>query len=358
MLVERHPMAHVRDGGTVKPGVAHDQTRVSETPRIYNDVIQIGLSMHILAVVVRYKTPLEQSQTLCSLADAFLSNPELLEEYGVLLWDNSPVQLENPQLNFPFQYGISEENLGVSGAYNHALAHAESIGCPWLLLLDQDTTVTADYLQRMLVHSKEAENDHTVATIVPFIRSHNTLVSPQNFGRFIRNHQIPRSISGVYRGNAYAVNSGTVMRAAALRKVGGYSEDFWLDLSDAYIFQALYREGFCMFIAGDLELAHSIASMDFDQQMTAERYRNFLAAENTYLSEYRSSLVNLVQNVWLLGRAARQYRRYKNKQFARITLSFLGQRIFWSRSSCLASWKNILHHRRSIPAIANGEVVG
>jgi GT2 family glycosyltransferase len=314
--------------------------------------------MNILAIVVRYKMPLEQSQTLISLAEAFSSHPELLEEYGVLVWDNSAIRLEDPKLSFPFQYGFSEKNLGVSGAYNHASSFAESIGCRWLLLLDQDTTVTADYLQRMLVHVREVESNQNIATIVPFVRSHGTLVSPRKFGRMIRNHQIPRLTSGIYREDAYAVNSGTVMRVSALLSVGGYSEEFWLDLSDAYIFQALYRDGKRMYIAADLELAHSVASMDFDRQMTPERYRSFLAAENMYLAMYRSRLVNLAQTFWLMARAGRQYRRYKNKDFARITLHFLWQRIFWSNSACVKEWKEILEGRRSIPAIADGRIVG
>jgi GT2 family glycosyltransferase len=313
--------------------------------------------MKILAIVVRYKMPLEQSQTLISLAEAFSSRPELLEEFGVLLWDNSTTRLEDPKLSFPFHYGFSEKNLGVSGAYNHASSYAESVGCPWLLLLDQDTTVTADYLQRMLSHVKEMESDQTIATIVPFVRSHDTLVSPRKFGRLIRNHQIPRSVSGVYGEDAYAVNSGTVMRVSALRSVGGYSEEFWLDLSDAYIFQALYRDGKRMYIAGDVELAHSVASMDFDRHMTPERYRSFLAAENMYLATYRSRLVNLAQTIWLVARAGRQYRRYKNKEFARITLSFLWQRIFWSKSASVTKWREILESRRSIPAISDGRIV-
>jgi hypothetical protein len=174
----------------------------------------------------------------------------------------------------------------------------------------------------------------------------------------IRNHQIPRSVSGIYREDAYAVNSGTVMRVSALHSVGGYSEEFWLDLSDAYIFQALYRHGKRMYIAGDVELVHSVASMDFDRHMTPERYRSFLAAENMYLAMYRSRLVNLAQTFWLIARSTRQYRRYKNTEFAKITLRFLWQRIFWSKSSCMKEWKEILEIQRSIPAIADGRVVG
>jgi len=313
--------------------------------------------MNILIVVVRYKTPLEQSITLRSLAEAFSCHPELMEAFGAVLWDNSPERLVDPQLSFPIDYVFSEKNLGVSGAYNHASGYAEANGYDWLLLLDQDTAVTADYFQRMLRHVRQSEADQRIATVVPFVRSHGVLVSPRKFGRWIRNHQIPRSTSGIYMEDAYAVNSGTVMRVSALRSVGGYSEEFWLDLSDAYIFQALYRHGKRMFIAGDVELAHSVASMDFDQHMSPERYCSFLAAENSYVSIYRSGMVNLVQTGWLLARAARQYRRYQNKEFARITLRFLWQRVFWSRTVRLAKWKEILESKRNIPTIAGEGVV-
>ncbi|WP_158785762.1 glycosyltransferase [Granulicella sp. L46] len=314
--------------------------------------------MKILAIVVRYKTPIEQSHTLRSLSEAFSSEPELLGNYDVLLWDNSPMRLENPQLSFPFQYNFSDQNVGVAGAYNRALAHAESIGTPWLLLLDQDTIVTAHYLRRMLGYAKEVESDQSIATIVPFVRSHDSLFSPRKLGRFIRSHVIPRSVSGIYRKEAYAANSGTVMRVSALRAVDGYSQEFWLDFSDIYIFHALYRHGKYMYIAGDVELSHSLASMNFDQEVGLERYRSFLAAENAYVVQYRSSLANLAQTFWLAGRVVRQYQRYNNKQFARITMNFLGQRIFWSKSSCLANWKDILRKGRSIPAIAEGKVIG
>ena len=313
--------------------------------------------MQILIVVVRYKTPIEESQTLMSLSEAFRTEPKLSHSFGVLLWDNSPVTLCSPQLPFPFEYGYSDRNLGVSGAYNRAMERAESIGCPWLLLLDQDTTVPQGYLDSMLAHSLDLQNDERIATIVPFVRSHGKLVSPRQFGNLLRNHQIPQTQSGVFKQDAYAVNSGTLMRVSALREVGGYSEDFWLDLSDAYIFQALHRRGKWMYIAGDLELPHSLAALDFNKDMGTARYRNFLAAENAYIQLYRSRVMNWLQTFWLLARAARQYRRYRNKEFAKITLRCFFERLFYSKSARLARWLNELQ-RREIPTISNGQVVG
>ena len=130
---------------------------------------------------------------------------------------------------------------------------------------------------------KSLTDAQEVAAVVPFVLSHGTLVSPRRLLSFNRVQQIPLTFSGLCKDKAYAVNSATLMRVAALREVGGYSDEFWLDLSDVYVFQGLHRKGKYMYIAGDLLVEHSIASMDFDKEMSPERYENFMAAESAYV---------------------------------------------------------------------------
>jgi GT2 family glycosyltransferase len=173
---------------------------------------------------------------------------------------------------------------------------------------------------------------------------------------FNRLQQIPLTFGGLYKDRAYAVNSATLIRVAALRQVGGYNEEFWLDLSDVYVFLALHRAGKSMYIAGDLRLDHSIASMDFDNEMSPERYRNFMAAESAFIDLYLSPLERLAQLLRLLVRTLRQYRRYENKIFSRITWDYFLQRLFRSRARRLESWRQQLR-KRDIPAIANGLIV-
>ena len=168
--------------------------------------------------------------------------------------------------------------------------------------------------------------------------------------------QIPTSFSGLCKDKAYAVNSATLMRVSALREVGGYSEEFWLDLSDVYVFQALHRQGRFMYIAGDLRLDHSIASMDFNKEMSPERYRNFLAAESAFIDLYLSPVERLGQLLRLLLRTGRQYRRYQNKIFFRITWEYFLQRLLRTRAGRLESWRQQLR-KRDIPAIVNGRIV-
>jgi GT2 family glycosyltransferase len=229
-------------------------------------------------------------------------------------------------------------------------------GVPWLLLLDQDTMVSAEFLPRMLEYSHVLQGETEIGSVVPFIYSHGSLISPRTHGRFNQVGRIPATCSGIYRRKAFAVNSATLMRVAALREIGGYSDEFWLDLSDVYVFQAMYRKGRYLYIAGDLTLQHSITSMDFDNDMAPERYRNFLAAESAYVDLYSSAPERAAHLVRLLWRTLRQ-RRYRNSVFSRMTFEFFWRRLWDSRAKRIQSWRN-QSLQRDIPAIEEGQVVG
>ncbi len=314
-------------------------------------------SKQIVAVVVLYKRALERSQTINSLASIFASDPGLLGSINVVLWDNSPRAIDPLHLPFPCQYTHAERNLGTSGAYNYAMERAEAEGSPWLLLLDQDTTLSAEFLPRMIQYSFLLQGQTDVAAVVPFIFSHGSLVSPRTLGRFHLIRKIPLTFNGICRRPAFAVNSATLMKVSALREIGGYSEDFWLDLSDVYVFHAMYRKGKYLYVAGDLTLQHSITSMDFDRDMAPERYRSFLAAESAYLDLYSSAAERALHLLRLLARTLKQRRRYRNRVFSQITFEYFCHRLFDSRAARIRSWREQLV-QRDIPVIEDGQVVG
>src|ERR1700761_7949677 len=276
----------------------------------------------IVAVVVLYKRLPEQSQTIDSLSQAFAGNAALLDSIQVILFDNSPKALDRVDVSFPCEYHHAERNVGTSGAYNYAMAVAEKASIPWLLLLDQDTTISAEFLPRMLEYSLSLEEQKEIGSVVPFIYTHGSLVSPRAFGLFNKISTIPSTFSGLYRQMAFAVNSASLMRVAALREIGGYSDDFWLDLSDVYVFSTMYRKGRYLYIAGDLSLQHSITSMNFDSDMAPERYRNFLAAESAYVDLYSSAPERAAHLVRLLARTLKQRRRHRNQAFSRMTFEY------------------------------------
>jgi GT2 family glycosyltransferase len=313
--------------------------------------------MQVVIVVVLYKRSPAQSQTINSLAEAFARNPELLDSFRVFIWDNSPAVVADLALPFPCEYRHDGRNQGTSGAYNRAMEFAEAAGSSWLLLFDQDTTVSEEFLPRMLQYSQQFRDEPEIGTVVPFIYSHGTLVSPRRLSSFNRVKQIPSTFHGLYQPKGYAVNSATLMRVAALREIGGYSEEFWLDLSDVYAFQAMYQKGRRMFVAGDLQLQHSIAALDFDREMTPHRYRNFLAAESAYVDLYSSPVERGCHLLRLLVRTIRQYMRYENKVFAKVCWEYFCRRLLDSKAKRIGGWRKQLA-QRDIPIVEDGRVVG
>lgn len=312
--------------------------------------------MQLLAVVVRYKIPLADSETLNGLADAFGLQPELLTRVGVLVWDNSPDRLDQPQLPFPFEYHHTAENLGVSGAYNRAMKIAEERRIPWLLLLDQDTSLPQGFLHSMLACCRAQEGNASVAAIAPFLFDGERAISPIAVG-YAGNKPISAPFVGIYPKNLFAANSGTVMRVSSLREVGGYDERFWLDLSDVVVFHRLWSAGYRTFVLGDLHVQHRVTNNDYDGSMSPQRYENFILAEGAYWDMCRTELQNLVQTLRLFARTLRQYRRYRNKTYSRITFAHFLTRIFCSRRARLESWEKSLS-QRNMPQVVNGQVVG
>ena len=56
--------------------------------------------------------------------------------------------------DFPIHYVHDPSNGGLASAYNYALARAESEEREWLLLLDQDTSLTAEFISELVETSE------------------------------------------------------------------------------------------------------------------------------------------------------------------------------------------------------------
>ena len=307
--------------------------------------------MIVLAVIVLYKRSPAQSKTLVSLGEAFARHPELLEFLRVLLWDNSPRALANPTLAFPCEYIQSDKNNGNAGAYNRAMEIAEDRGIPWLLLLDQDTTISEEFLPKMMRYADRVTEDSEIAAVIPLLWCRGQLISPKRLAGFYRILPVPPSCHGIYREQVFAADSGALMRVTALRGTGGYNEDlFWLDFSDIYVFAGLHRNRRSIYIADDVQLQHSLACMDYDNDMTPERYRNFLAAEGAFLGLYRSALDNIALTVRLLARAIK-YLRYKNKAYAKMSWKAFCRRVLVSKARLMEGWKEQLR-QRNLPSVS------
>jgi GT2 family glycosyltransferase len=239
----------------------------------------------IVAVLVLYKRSAEESQTFASLRSLLAENPLAADAIELIVCDNTPYGQE-PPLDFDGLYLRDTSNPGLAKSYNKALQIARERGIPWLLLLDQDTTLTAAYVEEIVAQSEAMEPDMQIVALVPKLVQNGIVQSPHVAPTF-RHAKFNREIAGPWRGRLYAFNSASVVRVSGLLAIGGFPEKFWLDFLDHATFHLLQQTGGQVFVLR-AELTHDLSTNSIERKDEAamRRYRNILAAEHEYYRLY------------------------------------------------------------------------
>ena len=267
----------------------------------------------ILAVVALYQCELAQSQTVSSLFENLNQYPELARHFSLVLYDNSPLPQLPIETNLFTSYAHDPANGGLASAYNYALARAESEHCEWLLLLDQDTCLTGEFLFELAEAARSQRDTANVAAIVPKLKVRGIVHSPaipflQQMRRQFRAAKPPigDELSGVWPQPLCAYNSGSTLRVSALRSAGGFPAEFWLDFLDHAVYQALLARDYRIYVMRST-LAHDASYADIGS-LPLWRMRNVLAAQTLFVKKNGNFVERLLYRVWLL-RHSRNLRR-------------------------------------------------
>src|SRR5687768_2304439 len=121
---------------------------LSEAPTVTTHTSDQKDDPSILAVLVLYQTSALQSPTLASLCQA-VAQCGVERRFELLIYDNSASPSPLPAIPIPLTYLHDPANGGLVAAYNTALQLAQRGRNEWLLLLDQDTVLTGDYLNTL-----------------------------------------------------------------------------------------------------------------------------------------------------------------------------------------------------------------
>jgi GT2 family glycosyltransferase len=274
----------------------------------------------ILVVIVLYKRAPCESQSFRSLLDILGANQDLAQHFSLILYDNSPQRqdFEEPP-DFPFLYQHDPTNAGLPAAYNFALALALEKHHQWLLLLDQDTTPTRDFLAELLASTISLGAQQGVASIVPKLLVDGKIFSPAaHFIDQVRhqyrrsNHAVSRDLVGVQQGRLVAYNSGATLRVSALHSIGGFPEEFWLDYLDHAVFHALSVRGHSMFVMRT-EIEHESSQATLSS-VPAWRQRNLLSAQTLFAKQTGNFFDRLLYRIWLLRYSRTLWIRYPDRR--------------------------------------------
>ena len=298
-----------------------------------------GPLVRLLAVIVIYKMqPLESStlQTLCATAANVGSS---VLDLKILIWDNTPGGQEVGPLPYGVLYERAPNNPGLPRAYNQALELAMAEGYEWLLTLDQDSFLPANFLTRIASLAGQLGPMKTIGAIVPQVIADGRIISPFQFLFSAVPSWFSKGFIGISRRAAYAANSGAVLRVAALLEIGGYDPMFPLDLSDTNLFHRLHSSGKSVFIAGDLSMHHDFALLKKHSRMSIERYEASLRDDCAFWDIYMGPIARFERILRFAGRACKDFMRSGEPAFRKRTLLEVKRRLLKPRQERIVEWK-------------------
>jgi GT2 family glycosyltransferase len=272
---------------------------------------------HLTAVIVLYGQSPGQSEAFCSLLEVSAGRPDAAQRISLIVYDNS-LRPHELSVAAPFEthYIHDAENAGLARAYNAALARARTQGSTWLLLLDQDTRLTSQYLDELLDTSETVASLSQISAIVPKLWAGTRLYSPdapflfQIRQQFTDEHfAVDEHVTGVATTPLAAYNSGAALRVSALEEIGGFPEDFWLDYLDHAVFQQLQLDGHRLWVMRTV-LQQNLSHMDIDSVPMA-RHWSVLAAQTRFVLRFGNTADRLFFRWWLL-KTSRTYLTHCN----------------------------------------------
>ncbi len=268
----------------------------------------------ILAVVVLYQLQAEASAAFLGMRHAIEGAADTRREVELMVCDNTPYDQPAPR-GFAGVYSRDPTNPGLARCYNRALARAKERGAAWLLLLDQDTTVTPEFLheaQRLVAEidgrrqpggGRELNGSREIVALVPkLVDARGVGMSPHPPPTW-RHFGADLEWTGVAERRLCAFNSGAVVRVSAIEAIGGFREDFPLDFLDHATFTQMQSNGGRVYVMRS-RLAHELSlSGPKRPGFSVSRHRSSVEAECRFYREFGTAMDRLYLKTRLLRHA-------------------------------------------------------
>lgn len=285
---------------------------------------------NIFIILVLYKKKIEDSITIQSLSES------LRESVTLMVYDNSPERQYSDD-NFLFKslninYYHNHLNPGLSYAYNFALYKANKKK-DWLLLLDQDTSITKEYIDEILKFNIDLISNNIVS-LVPRVLSHKNgkLISPTKM--LLGGICIPIAVdSGILTSPISGINSGTLLRVSFMTSINGFSNEFSLDMLDHWYFREIIKHKKEVYLFQSSIKQDLSVFGDFEKNISITRYKQLLYAESLFISE--DGIISLfVFKMRLILRLIKQL-NYKNKTYIKLTFKELLKTNYYNKISII-----------------------
>lgn len=140
-------------------------------------------------------------------------------------------------------------NAGIARSLNVGLRHARQAGAPWLLTVDQDTSVSADHATRLLAVAVASSRTLRVGAVAA--GRVDDAAGPVSYP--------VRLVSGIPT-TPEVIQTGTLWSVEALTAIGGFDEVLGIDAVDAAACVRLRAAGCSIVLAPDVRVGHRIGT--------------------------------------------------------------------------------------------------
>ncbi|MBC7914108.1 MAG: hypothetical protein H7Y07_08295 [Pyrinomonadaceae bacterium] len=191
-------------------------------------------------------------------------------DLAISIYDNSPLASENKVVveGLPIFYYHDSDNPGVSKAYNYGYQQAKKLDFDWVLLMDQDTTLTGFGLMEYI---KSIKMYPEILIHAPILKSGQLIISPSKY-KFRRGFALKNIKPGIKRlGEIVPLNSGMCIKLSVFESVNGYNEKICLDFSDFDFIRRVSKK-IKHFVVMPLVNNHALSSIDETYESSKIRY--------------------------------------------------------------------------------------
>lgn len=238
----------------------------------------------VLAVVVVYRRRLAELEPWQALRAAMAGGAAAgtVQVRQVLIYDNSPSRMvEGDSLPQGVRYLHDPTNGGTARAYATAATLAASQSIEWVLLLDQDTRLPPDFFSGAGIALSRVIGNLPGA-LLPKVAHGSTVISPATLTRWGSTRPVAFGTRPSACGPLTGISSGAFVRAEALKAVGQFPPDLWLDYVDHWLFSRLRARGeqihtFPVVVQHDLSVASP-------HRVDPRRFRSILNGEAIFIA--------------------------------------------------------------------------
>lgn len=211
----------------------------------------------------------------------------------------------------------ARKNEKLFGAYNYALNFATKISCKWLLLLDQDTEITAGYIEK-LDFFLSSNTDANIVAAVPVLVNRNKILSPK-IASSIGWWEYNIKHNGFQQEKIVAFNSLTLINTEFMQSIGGFPSEYPLDMLDHWYYHQISMFDKHVYVL-DTKINHNLSLLKYEENISLTRHVNFLEAERRFVLNELRILHYISYKIRLSLRFMKQLIFYKNKRYCKITL--------------------------------------